>query len=497
MLRSAAARHPGRTAIRAADRRLTYAEVDERADRLADVLRQRGVVHGDRVGILLPNRVEYLEIYYGIARAGAACIPLLPRLTEREVNYQLADAGAVAVLVDPSVMDPDALACVDAAGRIVVGGHDSPGYESLLAAADRSRPELDVAEEDAYCVRYTSGTTGKPKGSVNSQRAWWLVAQAMVSEWSLTEDDVMLANGPFSHVSGMISFAHVAVGAQVVLHERFDVDTTIDSLLRDGITNVFMVPTQFTMVVEELERRGLQPAGVRTLMCAAAPLTPRLKRRISSAFPGAGLHEFYSATETPMVTNLRPSEQATKAQSVGLPRFLGGEVRILDEAGEPVPHGEVGQVWVSNPMVHIGYHDRPDENKASMKDRFMTVGDLGRVDEDGYLYIVGRKSDMIISGGLNVYPNEVEDVMSEHEAISEVSVFGVGDDRWGEQVRAAVILRPGATLTEKELDLWCRARLADYKVPRRIEFVAELPRLSSGKVLRRALSAQGASALDS
>lgn len=429
----------------------------ERSNQLAHALLAAGVQRGDPVAILLPNCVEYMEAYYGINRAGAAYLPMLTRLTPDELAYQLSDSGATATVL-------------------------GAGYAAALVEHGVDLPKLPRHQ----WIRYTSGTTGRPKGSVNVHRNWYVVQLNMIASWQVTQDDVTLGNGPFSHVAGSMGMVHVAAGGSFVVHDRFDADETLRAIAEDRITDIFMVPTQYAMVLDRLSQEPADTSSLRLLISAAAPMTKDLKRRVLAAFPSADLHEFYSSTETPMITELMPGEQMTKLGSVGQVRY-GCAVRILDDDLREVTPGEVGQIWVSGPSLHTGYHNRPDANAESIRGDWMTVGDMGYLDEDGFLFLVDRRTDLIITGGLNVYPTELEETLVQHPDVSEAAVYAVPDSTWGERVCAACVPSRGADLDEQTLIGWCRRRLADYKCPRVVQLVDELPRSSTGKVLRREL----------
>lgn len=494
LLEVSANRLPDKPVVRHGSRTLTYAQLEQRANQLAHALLAAGVEKGDPVAILLPNCVEYMEAYYGINRAGAVYLPLLTRLTPDEVTYQLADSKATAAviggayaaaLVEHGVELPN----LPKRRWLVLGDQRLEGtvdYAEAICEQPVVPPDVPVVDTDIASIRYTSGTTGRPKGSVNVHRSWYVVQLNMVASWQITQDDITLGNGPFSHVAGTMGMVHVAAGGSFVVHDKFDAAETVRAVADDRITDIFMVPTQYTMVLDRLAQEPADTSSLRLLISAAAPMTKDLKRRVLAAFPGAVLHEFYSATETPMITELMPREQMTKLGSVGQVRY-GCAVRILDDDRQEVAPGEIGQIWVSGPSLHVGYQNRPDANAESTHGDWMTVGDMGYLDEDGFLFLVDRRRDLIITGGLNVYPTEVEETIVQHPDVSEVAVYGMPDPTWGERVCAACVPSPGAHLDEQVLIDWCRQRLADYKCPRGVRLVDELPRSSTGKVLRREL----------
>lgn len=494
LLEVSASRLPHKVVARHGARSLTYAELEQRSNQLARALLAAGVEKSEPVAILLPNCLEYTEAYYGINRAGAAYLPMLTRLTPDEIAYQLSDSGATAVVTDAAYATMLAEHGIELPklprNRWLVIGDERPvgtvDYADAVFGQSVDPPDVSVVDTDIASIRYTSGTTGRPKGSVNVHRNWYVVQLNMVASWQVTQDDVTLGNGPFSHVAGTMGMVHVAAGGSFVVHDKFDAATTVRAIASQGVTDIFMVPTQYTMVLDRLVDEPVDTSSLRLLISAAAPMTKDLKRRVLAAFPGAALHEFYSATETPMITELMPGEQMDKLGSVGQVRY-GCAVRILDDDLREMSQGDVGQIWVSGPSLHTGYHNRPDANAESIHGDWMTVGDMGYLDQDGFLFLVDRRKDLIITGGLNVYPTEVEEVLVQHPGVNEVAVYGVPEPTWGEQVCAACVPSPGAEPDQQELITWARRRLADYKTPRVVHFVDELPRSSTGKVLRREL----------
>ncbi|WP_244932165.1 AMP-binding protein [Nocardioides sp. W7] len=493
-IREFALASPTATAVIDGDRRLSFAALDERASRLGQHLLGRGLRPGDRVAVLLGNRLEYPEIAAGIAKAGLVMVPLNPRLTPGESRYILEHSGARALVLD------DALAAVagDLAdlGLVVlgIGGTQlGPDYDTQLARADSRDPGVAVDELDAFCIAYTSGTTGRPKGVVISHRSRALTFYLSALEWGLGPGRTSAAVAPMYHGAGFaFGYAPVFAGGTVTMLPHWDPEEFLALMERDRVQSTFLVPTHAQML------RGLGEGAVAkhdlgaldTLYFNAAALPWPLKQWVMSEFPGRGIHELYGSTEAGIITNLRPADQDRKPGSVGHAWFMT-ELRVVDDAGNPVAAGEPGELFSRSPFLMNGYHDNPEATaECTTEDGFLTCGDVVVRDDEGYVHIVDRKKDLIISGGLNVYPREIEDALASHPAVADSAVVGVPSEAWGEEVSAYVVLRDGRSLDDAlsaELTSHCRDRLAGYKIPRHWAAIGALPRNASGKVLKREL----------
>jgi long-chain acyl-CoA synthetase len=373
--------------------------------------------------------------------------------------------------------------------QVVTFGGD---YEEWLAAADAAVALPDVNEWDAWTIPYTSGTTGRPKGVILSHRARVLVGLLSQTEFGcFSPRDVFLAISPMSHGAGLgFPLAALLGGGTVEIMDRFDAAAVLNALKHRGVTGTFMVPTHFHSIfalgIDVLEaHRGF---GLKAIIANAAPLSQAMKRKIVPFFGDDVLFEIYGSTESGLVTSLSPQWQLSRESCVGLP-FAHTEMKVLDERGAECPPDVVGEVFSRSPCMFNGYWNRPQETAAAFRDGWLSVGDMGRRDADGFLYLVDRKNDMVITGGVNVYPREVEDVLCEHPAIDEVAVVGVPDERWGERLRACVVLNAGQTLSQSQLEAFCDGRLARFKIPRDLAILAALPRNANGKVLKRELRA--------
>ncbi|HEY5208198.1 MAG TPA: AMP-binding protein [Stellaceae bacterium] len=490
-IRASATRDPGKVALICGERHLTYARLVERIDQVATVARHRfGLVKGDRAAIVAGNCLEYIEIVDGLAEAGVAAATPNPRQTSAELGFILNDCGARVAFVTPETEKLIRAADCPALEQIVVIG---PGYEALLAEARPSGDLPPVDEWDAFAIPYTSGTTGKPRGVTLPHRARVLVGFCMASEYGCySPDDHYLAIAPLFHGAGY-NFAHAAVffGGSCEIEPNFDAETTIRKLHESGAGGTFMVPTHFHAIfaLEKSIRERWRGVGLKALVSNAAPLPQRTKELIVDYFGDGILHETYGSTEGGIVTNLRPRDQLRKLQCVGLP-FLMNHIRLLGEDGAPVGVGEVGELYNNSPCLFLGYWNQPEATAASLRDGWFSAGDLARRDEEGYIFLVDRKKDMYISGGVNVYPREIEELLFRLPGVKEAAVVGVPDDYWGEAGKAFIAMQPGASLTDEAVIAACKAALAGYKVPRHVAFVDALPRNAAGKVLKTDLRKQ-------
>ena len=372
--------------------------------------------------------------------------------------------------------------------RVITLGED---YEGWLAAAADTPPDARVAETDAFAMHYTAGTTGKPKGVLVSHRSRALTFFGMAVEYGCYgPDDRALGIAPMFHGAGLaFALAPVFFGGFCRILPRFDPEESLRLLAEGGFGTTFLVPTHFNAIFNLPQAtldRHRRPAGLRTIVSNAAPLAQAAKERIVDYFGEGILHETYGSTEGGIVTNLRPADQLRKQQCVGLP-FAHTEVRLLDDDGLPVAQGDVGELYSRSPYLFNGYWNRPDATAEALRDGWLSVGDLARRDEEGYIYLVDRKKDVIISGGVNVYPREVEECLHAHPDIAEAAVVGVPDDYWGEAVKAFVVARAGAALDADAVLSHCTPRLAGYKLPKTVSFIDALPRNAAGKVLKRDL----------
>ena len=494
--------HPHKIGVRDSRRALTYAQWDDRASRLAQALLGLGLVKGDRVALLAYNAIEWLEIYAALARAGLVAVPINFRLAGPEIAYIVQHAEARAAIVQEdlrAVIEGIRAELPIAPERYVhFGGTATPpgwqGYEALIGAAPSAAPDVDVRPDDLFALMYTSGTTGRPKGAMRHHEGNALIALATALEFGLTRDDNAQLVMPLCHANSLyfgVTFA--TLGATIVVHDRahFDAAELLALLARERITFTSLVPTHYIMMlglpVEEKARHDLSRVG--KLLVSSAPARKETKLGILELFPNGRLFELYGSTEAGWVTILRPAEQIDHLGSVGREWAGSGAIKLLDIDGREVPDGEVGELYSRTAYVFPGYWKNPEKTAECSKGPWCSVGDMARRDEHGFIHLVDRKSNMIISGGENIYPSEVEAVLAAHPAVQDVAVVGVPDATWGETVLAAVVLRPGSPTTQAELEGWCRERMAGFKRPRRYAFLAEaqMPRTATGKIQHRLL----------
>lgn len=495
---------PNKLAVRDSTHRLTYAEWDRRSSQLGAALLGLGLVKGDRVGVVAYNCLEWMEIYAGMARAGLVVVPLNFRLTGLEMAYILGHAEVAAVIAGPefcTTLDAVRGELALPAGRHLVLSREAPkgwvSYEALMASApvQPRQPVFEPVSPESTCaLMYTSGTTGRPKGAIRNHGGSTLIALATALEMSFTREDTALLVMPLCHANSLYfgsTFIHL--GATIVIDDRrsFDPEAVLRTLAEDRVTFTSLVPTHYIMMLalpaEVKARYDLSAVG--KLMISSAPARQETKRGIMELFPNGQLYELYGSTEAGWVTLLRPQEQLRKLGSVGREWAGSGAIRLLDENRQEVPDGEVGELFSRTAYVFDGYWKNPEKTAEAMAGEWCSVGDMARRDEEGFIWLVDRKSNMIISGGENVYPSEVEATLAQHPAVRDVAVIGVPHDKWGETAKAVVVLHEGQVVAETELRDWCRQRLAGFKCPSAVVFVEEreMPRTATGKVLHRVL----------
>jgi long-chain acyl-CoA synthetase len=471
---------------------ITHRELNELSDTLAGGLLALGLKHGDRVAVAMPNRAEYVIVAIACAKAGLVLVTLNYRFTAQEYRNQIRDSGAAAVIYVDSIPAVRTISA-DVPGLksicLGVSQHDEITWESLMASGIGPLSDAPVAETDLLYLGYTSGTTGRPKGAMVTHRNRVLAYHYWAIEFGLTADDVMLHCAPFHH-SAPFTFvlSQLYIGGQVVILDHFDANACLDAIERAGVTWAFWVPFMSERILDTLRQsdRRQNLSTFRMIISGAAPLPTRTKLALLDCFKGSALHEFYGATEAGVITNLRPDHQSSKIRCVGQPVF-DMEIAIRSEAGHDLPPGEVGDIWLRGPTLFSGYFKDPEKTAAMFNRDWCTLGDIGWVDEENFLYIIDRRKDVIKSGGVNIYPIEIEEVLLEDPDIAEVAVVGVPDEVWGEAVHAVIVCRTGTAENVSRLASLCRDKLAGYKVPKSFEFRAALPRNANGKILKRVL----------
>ncbi|MEU6549214.1 long-chain fatty acid--CoA ligase [Streptomyces sp. NPDC046915] len=481
-----AARQPERPALRLGTQVTTYAELDERTARAAALLRAEGVRPGDRVAVMLPNVPEFVVLYYGVLRAGAIVVPMNPLLKTRETEFHLKDSGAV--LLFEWHQAPGEGARGAAAAGVPHLCVEPAAFTALLAGHEPLTEVTDTAGDDVAVLLYTSGTTGRPKGAALTHAGLRHNTEVnTVHVQRMTPQDVVVGCLPLFHIFGQVCAMSVTVhsGASLTLVPRFDPGTVLEAVARDRATVFEGVPTMYAALLQHPGEADV--STLRTCVSGGASLPVEVLHGFERRF-GCMVLEGFGMSETSPVVSFNHPDRPRKPGSVGTP-IRDVEVRLLDGRGEEVAPGEIGELAVRGPNLMKGYWNLPEETAAAMPDGWLRSGDLARQDEDGYLYIVDRKKDMIIRGGYNVYPREIEEVLHEHPAVALAAVVGVPHERLGEEIAAAVVLRPTVRATPAELQQFVKDRVAAYKYPRAVWLVDALPTGPSGKILKREISA--------
>jgi acyl-CoA synthetase (AMP-forming)/AMP-acid ligase II len=493
---------PQKIGARDSRRTLTFAQWNARACRLANALLGLGLQQGDRIALLAYNRVEWMELYVALAKAGLVAVPVNFRLVTPEIKYIAEHCNARAFIVEEDLIESveglrDELAIPPE--RWIALGSTLPAlwssYEALIAAADETEPNVSVKPTDTWALMYTSGTTGRPKGAIRNHQGSALMSLVTAFDMGLTRDDTALLVMPMCHANSLnFACTFTYIGATVVVDDRksFDPQGLLATIASQHITFTSLVPTHYIMTLglpEEI-KASYDVSRVRKLMISSAPARRDTKLAILEYFSNSQLYELYGSSEAGWVTLLRPDEQIEHLGSVGREWTGTGPVKLLDPEGKAVPDGEVGELFSCTPYAFDGYFNDPVKTAESLRaDGYCSVGDMARRDEHGFIYLVDRKSNMIISGGENIYPSEIENILCRYPGVKDVGVVGLPHEKWGETVHAALVLHEGATVTAVEVLEWCRDKMAGYKRPRSISFMTEtqMPRTATGKIQHRVL----------
>jgi long-chain acyl-CoA synthetase len=473
-----------RVAVRVGDAAMTYRELDEASARVAGLLREHGLKSGDRVGIMLPSVAEFPVVYYGVLRAGGIAVPMNPLLKQREVAYYLGDSGAGLIFAWHAFADEARGGAEQVNAELIVV--DLAGFPGLLGSA---APDYEVAHQvtdDTAVILYTSGTTGQPKGAELTHGN--LTSNTEVVRTDIVRarpEDVIFGGLPLFHAFGQTAALNVAIasGACLTLLPRFDAEHALRIIAGHRVTVFEGVPTMYLALLYRPDRADYDVSALRMCFSGGASLPVEVLRGFEEAF-GCMVLEGYGLSETSPVASCNHPDRERKPGSIGTP-IRGVQMRVVDGEDHEVPQGEVGEIVIRGPNVMKGYWHRPEATAEALRDGWFHSGDLARVDEDGYSYIVDRKKDLIIRGGFNVYPREIEEVLYEHPAVAAVAVIGLPHPELGEEVGAAVTLKPGAVVSAEELREYVKALVAAYKYPRHLWIAEEMPMGPTGKILKR------------
>jgi len=506
VLKMAAYLYPDKLGAKDLKRSMSFKEWNERCNRLANGLLSLGLKKGDKVAILAYNCVEWMEIYGACAKSGLVAVPIMFRMPPAEYEYILQNSEAKAFIIENEFAEGansirDKLDKELSKNYIYFGDDNTPNdflsYEEIINNASPEEPPVEVTHEDVWVMTYTSGTTGKPKGVVRTHESLIAFYLINIAEMGFTREDIGLLVMPMCHINSIFySFVFTYTYGSVCIYnvKSFDPEHFLKTISEEKITFTSLVPTHYIMILslpDEIKNK-YDVSKIRKLLCSSAPARKDTKLGILEYFKNSQLYEAYGSTEAGIVTLLRPDEQFTKLGSIGREVIGTKRIKILDEEGNEVPVGEVGELYSSGPMLFKEYWKLPEATKEAFVGEYFSAGDMAKKDEDGYYYLVDRKKNMIITGGENVYPSEVENVVGSHPAVKDVAVIGIPDEKWGEAVTAVIILHESYEPSDDlkiEIREFCRGKIAGYKIPKRIEFITEeeMPRTGTGKILHRKL----------
>lgn len=504
MLARNARKYPEQETIIIKGRRVKFKEMDERVNRLANAMQSKGMQQGDKVGILMTNRIEVLEVVFAAAKIGAVSVPINIRLSAPEIAYILTNSDSKILFFSENFIETvnKFKESVPFITNFIVTGKsagDFQDYEHFLSSGDAVAPRIMLSDDDDAFIVYTSGTTGKPKGARLSHK------NIIIESMTTYMDSVLavprraglpnipgksLSIAPLFHIGGLVSAIKTMVAVVPMVVMEFDPLQVLKTIEEEKITFIFLVPAMWKMLIEHPDFKKYDVSSLRVAANGAAPMPADLKKRILEAFPNAGYQDAFGMTEmSATAIQLTQTYSDHKEGSVGIP-FTNIEVRLVDLKMQDVPVNEVGEIVYRGPIMFNGYYKNPEGTREAFEGGWFHSGDMARRDEDGFVYLVDRKKDMIITGGENVYSAEVETVLNTHPDIIETAVVGVPDPKWGETVKAFLVLAPGKSLTADEIFEFCNERMARYKRPKLVEFIPALPRNAAGKVLKKELRAQ-------
>jgi acyl-CoA synthetase (AMP-forming)/AMP-acid ligase II len=498
-----AKKFPKTVALKDANRAFTYPQMNSRVNKLANSLTSLGLHKGDKIAVLLENCIEICELFLATAKTGIVIVPINFRLVSSEVEYIVNNSDAKAMVVHDlfaGTVDPvrSNLKNIEAQNYVIVGNPQEgyQPYEEFIQNSPDTEPDTAVAPRDTWILIYTSGTTGRPKGVIRSHESHIAYYLHNAIDFDFNEHDVCLNVMPLCHINSIyFTFTFLYIGGSAYIHPalNFRPENILEIIERESITFISLIPTHYNLILNappEAKKRNV--SSIRKLLCSSAPGRKSMKQAVMEFFPGVKLYEAYGSTEGGMVTILKPEYQMSKLGSIGFECIGTDIIKILDIEGTQVPVGEIGELYSRGPMLFDEYYKLPEQTAESFKDGFFSAGDMARQDEDGFYYLVDRKKNMIITGGENVYPSEVEEVVGNLEGVFDCAVIGLSDEKWGERVAAVIIRKPGfddSNLNEQDVIRYCKGKMAGYKCPKQAIFIEEkeMPRTGTGKILHRML----------
>jgi len=491
---------PNKIAVKDKFRQLTFNQWNERANRLSNVLTSLGIGKGEKFSILAYNCIEWMEIYAAASKGGQVAVPINFRLAGPEIEYIINHSESKAFIVAKEFIETiDRIRPtlnIPQTHYLCFGSERTPegwkSYEALLALASPEEPGIIVDGADPWMIMYTSGTTGKAKGVVRNHEATIAEFVINIVEFGFNQNDMGLLVMPMCHINSVFySFVFTYIGASCFVYNMttFDPEDILKTIEKERITFISLVPTHYIMILSHPGKDRYDVSSIRRLLCSSAPVRRSTKLEIMDYFKGVEFFEIYGSTEAGSVTILRPEDQLRKLNSIGREVMGTDRIKLLDEQGNEVPDGEVGELFARTPEIFTEYWKDPGKTKQVFRGEWFSAGDMAKRDDEGYYYLVDRKANMIITGGENVFPSEVENVVGSHPAVKDVAVIGVPHEKWGEAVKAIVIRKEKAEVLEADLIGYCREKIAGYKIPKSIDFIKdeEMPRTSTGKILHRIL----------
>ena len=491
-LRRSAHRTPDKEGYICGEKRLTYRQIEKRAVHLAGWLQGKGIDYDDKAGFMLFNGLPFIEIFYGVSLAGAVGVPINFRLNSDELHYIITNSDCKILFIEQKLLplfEPIRNQCPLVQEIVVIDGDEGmefENYESLYDEEANFVPYGCLKGDDGALIMYTSGTTGLPKGAVLTHQNLSINGMNQVMTAGLSADFKQLIVAPLFHIAAISTLLYPIQGTTVI-HQQFNPEQVLKTIEEERITFLFLAPTMWQMLVNHEHIGNYDLTSMTRCSAGSAPCSVALKEKVARYFPNGEFRDPFGQTEmSPVATCLNPEDSIRKNLSVGKP-VVNVEVRVVDEQMNDVPLGEIGEIVYRGPTLMKEYYKNPEATEEAFMGGWFHSGDLVRMDDEGFIYVVDRKKDMIISGGENIYPAEIEQVLMKHSAIQECAVIGIPDHKWGESVKAVIVKKSGAELSEGEVVHFCQNHLASYKKPKVVEFIDALPRNAAGKILKKAL----------